>query len=147
MALVIFPLHVIEEGERFVPWFNSLASPPITLPLFLAVNAAAFALSALVVALAAFGDSRASLLAAIGWFGFLFFANAIFHIIGTLAHGRYAPGTVTAVLLYLPFFLRLAWLAARAGLRPALLAAVTALCAAPMLVHGWLIVFEGGRLF
>ena len=147
LALVIFPLHVIEEGDGFVAWFNALAQPPITLELFLAVNAAAFAISALVVALAAFGDSRGSLLAAIGWFGFLFFANAIFHIIGTLAHGRYAPGTVTAVLLYLPFFLRFAWLAARAGLPPALIAAVTALGALPMLVHGYLIVFEGGRLF
>ena len=145
--MLIFPLHVLEEGERFVAWFNALASPPITLPSFLAVNAAAFAITMLVVALAAFGDKRAALLAAIGWFGFLFLGNAILHITGTLAHGRYAPGTVTALLLYLPFFLRFAWLAARAGPPPALIAAVAALGAAPMLAHGWLIVFEGGRLF
>jgi uncharacterized protein with HXXEE motif len=114
---------------------------------FLTVNAAAFAVTALVVAAAASGGSRGALLAATGWFAFLFFANAILHVVGTLAHGRYSPGTATAVLLYLPFFLRLAWLAARAGLPPSLIAAVTALCAAPMLVHGWRILFEGGRLF
>lgn len=138
---------MLEEGERFVPWFNSLASPPITTPLFLTVNAVAFAVSVLVVAAAASGGSRGGLLAAVGWFGFLFFANAVFHVAGTLAHARYSPGTVTALLLYLPFFLRLVWLARRAGVPTATLAAVTALCAAPMLVHGWLIVFAGGRLF
>jgi len=147
LAPVVFPLHVLEEGERFVPWFNSLASPPITMELFLAVNAAGFAITALVVAAAAFGDSRGALLAAVGWFAFLFLANAILHITATLAHARYSPGTATAALLYLPFFLRLFILVRRAGLNPALLAAVTAICAAPMLVHGWLIVFEGGRLF
>ncbi len=138
---------MLEEGPRFVPWFNSLASPPIATPLFLAVNAVAFAVTALVAAAAAFGTSRGALLAAVGWFAFLFFANAIFHVAGTLAHARYSPGTATAVLLYLPFFLHLFRLAARAGLAPSRLAAVTALCAAPMLIHGWLIVFEGGRLF
>lgn len=147
LALVVFPLHVAEEGDRFVPWFNALASPPIDMPLFRAVNAAGFAVTALVAALAALSGSRAALLAAIGWFGFLFFANALFHIIGTLAHGLYSPGTVTAVLLYLPFFLRFCWLAARAGVAPRLVIGVAALGALPMLVHGWLILFEGGRLF
>ena len=60
----------------------------------------------------------------------------------------YMPGLVTALLLYLPFY---AWLVVRIVQlrrlpRGAVVAAAT-IGALPMLVHGYLIVFRGSRLF
>lgn len=148
LAPVVFVLHVLEEAPAFVAWFNSLVEPDISEPLFLTVNAVAFLITlALAGALAA---SRAPAVAVIdlAWLGFLFFANALLHLIGTVVHDRYSPGTVTAVCLYVPYFVLLFTVIIRRLRVPwgvALLA--TVLGALPMVVHGYLIVFRGSRLF
>ena len=75
-------------------------------------------------------------------------ANAAFHVVATVVHGRYCPGVITALLLYVPvsvFFLRAA--ARERGLSPASVLAVAVLGGVPMDVHGYLIVFRGSRLF
>jgi len=83
-----------------------------------------------------------------GWLSFLFGANAVLHIMGALADRSYVPGLVTAVVLYVPFYLLLMGQVRRAGrVGPAAMAAVGILFAAPMLAHGYLIVFRGSRLF
>jgi hypothetical protein len=62
--------------------------------------------------------------------------------------GSYMPGVVTAVLLYLPFYAVLVRciLDQRRLSRSAVVAAAL-VGSAPMLVHGYLIVFRGSRLF
>ena len=61
---------------------------------------------------------------------------------------RTSRGLVTAVLLYLPYY---GWVVARVvqsrRLRRSAVAGVATAGALPMLVHGYLIVFEGGRWF
>ena len=75
-------------------------------------------------------------------------ANGLFHIGATLALGRYCPGVITATLLYLPFSLLFFRAVVREqGVSPRVLAAVVVLCGLPMYVHGYLIVFRGGRFF
>lgn len=145
---VIFLIHVLEEAPRFVEWFNSLVARGITTPLFLSVNVVAgiitIAVAAMVVA--APGPPTGIVLSA--WVGFLMLANAVFHIAGTLAHGRYGPGVVTATLLYLPagiLTLRAVW--REAGLPAAAVALAASIGAIPMVAHGYLIVFRGSRLF
>ena len=58
------------------------------------------------------------------------------------------PGLVTAVLLYLPYYI---WLFVKAvksrQVDAKVLAAVAALGSLPMLIHGYLIIFRGSRLF
>ena len=145
---VIFLIHVAEEAPRFVAWFNSLVAQGITQPLFLSVNVVAFVITlALSVLIAASPEPAAGLLLS-AWVGFLMLANALFHIIGTAAHARYSPGVITATLLYLPAgILTLRAICREAGVRPASAAIAAALGAVPMLVHGYLIVFRGSRLF
>lgn len=148
LAPIVFVIHVTEEAPTFVSWFNAHVEPDISEPLFLTVNGVAFVITVVLAAvLAAARDSVPALLD-LAWLGFLFFANALFHLTATVVHRSYCPGAVTAALLYLPYFavlfsvvvkrLRVPWSVALA---------VTVLGAIPMAVHGYLIVFRGSRLF
>jgi hypothetical protein len=144
-APVFFAAHVWEEAPGFVAWFNRLVDPDISRSLFLSVNAFAFVVTVAVAAVLWVSDESAGTLVALGWFGFLFLANGVFHVVATAIHG-YSPGTITALCLYLPFFVVLF----RHSLRrvTAGAAAIASLAGAlPMAAHGYLIVFEGSRLF
>ena len=145
---VVFVLHVAEEGPRFVPWFNSLVAPPISQRLFVAVNVVALVITFVVAILVAMTRDRVSVLVGVAWVGFLMLANGILHVAGTLVHGRYCPGVLTALLLYFPMSLLFMRAAVReAGLSPWAVLAVAILGGVPMYVHGYLIVFQGSRLF
>jgi uncharacterized protein with HXXEE motif len=149
MALpAVFLLHVLEEAPHFVDWFNSLVARGISTPLFLSVNVVAglitLALAATIVS--APGPGSGLLLSA--WVGFLMLANGLFHIAGTLAHGRYSPGVVTGTLVYLPVgVLTLRAVARETGAKAWVVILAACVGAVPMLVHGYLIVFRGSRLF
>ncbi len=148
LAPVIFVAHVCEEAPGFVNWFNSLVRQGISQPLFLSVNGVAFLVTLALTAVAAWDRNLGSMLAALAWLGFLMLANGIFHLTGTLVHARYSPGTITAASLYLPYFGWLVWLVHRRfGISILKVVAVSSLAGIPMFVHGYLIVFEGRRLF
>jgi hypothetical protein len=148
LAPLIFVCHFLEESPTFVSWFNAHVARGITEGLFWRVNLTALVITLIVVAIEWSSRSDASLILVVGWFGFLMFANAIFHIVGALVDRSYMPGLVTAVFLYLPYYL---WLfvrgvkSKRAGVGVLIVAA--AIAAIPMLIHGYLIVFRGSRLF
>jgi len=75
-------------------------------------------------------------------------ANGLFHIVGTVALGRYCPGVVTATLFYLPLsLLFLRAVVRELGVPLPLVGAVALLGGVPMYIHGYLIVFRGSRLF
>jgi hypothetical protein len=145
---VIFIVHVIEEGPRFVAWFNSLVTPTISQSLFLSVNAVGLVITLVVAFVVAASHEPASGLIGVAWVGLLMLANGLFHIVGAVALGRYCPGVVTATLLYLPFSLLFFRGAVRElGLSWLAVGAVALLGGAPMYIHGYLIVFRGSRLF
>lgn len=147
-APVVFLLHVVEEVPGFVPWINRLIEPDITLRSFLAVNAIALFVTIGLSFLLATSSEGGTGLAGLAWFSFLFAANALFHLIATAALGRYSPGVVTAVVLYLPFyFVFFRHLVTDRGVPARVAVAVSVLGGVPMLVHGYLIVFRGSRLW
>jgi Protein of unknown function with HXXEE motif len=82
----------------------------------------------------------------LAWLSYFMFANGIFHIVATLVLRRYSPGTITAALLYLPYF---AWFFLCMRTRvPAWLAGAFALIfGMPMLIQGYMIVFRGTRFY
>jgi Protein of unknown function with HXXEE motif len=149
LAPVIFPIHVAEEtAGGFVAWFNSLVHPPITLGLFLTVNAVCFGITLLVGWTAATSKSRLVLSIALGWLIMLMFENGIFHILGTLRFHVYSPGTVTAVCLYVPYSIMLAAAALRrSAVQFVPLLATLAIVAVPGTIHFYRILFEGSRFF
>jgi hypothetical protein len=144
----VFVAHVCEEAPFFVAWFNSLVTQGITQQLFLSVNAACLVITVFVAAIVGTDNERLSGLLGVVWIGFLMLANAIFHIIGTVALGRYCPGVITAMLLYLPLsLLFLAAVVRERGVPHLLVGLVALLGGVPMYIHGYLIVFRGTRLF
>lgn len=148
LSPLVLLLHVTEEAPGFVAWFNSLVRPEITQSLFITVNVAALVLTLIVTGLLTATREKGAALLALAWFSLLMFANAVFHLTGTIVHSRYSPGSVTAAILYLPYF---SWFLYRTvksfniGIMATL--AAIALGSAPMLIHGYLIVFRGSRLF
>ncbi len=147
-APLIFIAHFSEEAPGFVAWFNARVQRSITTPLFWTVNYTALGITVGVVILEWLSASALSAALVVAWLSLLMLANALFHIAGALADRAYMPGVVTAILLYLPFW---AWVMrcildqGRLSRRAVVAAAVVG--AAPMLVHGYLIVFRGSRLF
>ncbi|MBI4429081.1 MAG: HXXEE domain-containing protein [Ignavibacteriales bacterium] len=147
-APIIFLFHVAEEAPGFVEWFNSLVARGITQSLFLSVNVTAFIITIMISGMLTTIYERTIAVLMLAWLGFLMLANAVFHLVGTLAHARYSPGLVTAMILYLPYFGWFFWLAVRHLRIPLIMAcASTLLGSAPMVIHGYLIVFRGDRLF
>ncbi len=145
---VVFAFHVFEEAPGFVPWFNSLVTPHISQRLFLSVNAAAFAITLLVALIVLASPHPASGVLGVAWVGFLMLANGLFHIVGTIVHGRYCPGAVTGALLYLPVSaLYIGAVIRELGVPTLAVSAVALLGGVPMYIHGYLIVFRGSRLF
>ena len=148
LAPPIFALHWLEEAPGFVAWANSHIDRGISQALFNQVNLAALIIT-LVVSLAHYtARSGASLVTACIWFGFLMGANAVLHVTGAVVDGGYVPGVLSAALLYVPFFSIFLYAAMRERLVPRLAIATAAVVGAlPMLLHGYLILFERSRLF
>ena len=148
LAPVIFVCHFLEESRSFVHWFNGHVARGITSELFWTVNISALVITLIVVGLHWLSRSGFSLALAIGWFSCLMLANALFHIVGGIVDGQYVPGLVTAIVLYLPYY---SWLFVEVvksrQVEIKVLVVVAALGSLPMLIHGYLIIFRGSRLF
>lgn len=148
LAPVIFICHFLEEAPGFVEWFNSHVTRGITPELFWRVNIYGLVITLIVVGIEWLSRSASSLTLVIAWLGFLMLANAILHVAGALVDRQYVPGVVTAVLLYIPYY---SWLFVKAmkneRVHPAVLFVALVLGSIPMLIHGYLIVFRGSRLF
>ena len=148
LAPVIFVCHFVEESPGFVEWFNAHVSRGITSGLFWRVNISALVITVIVVGIEWSSHSAFSLILAVVWLSFLMLANAVLHIGGGVVDGRYVPGLATAILLYIPYY---SWLFIRAvrtnRVKEVGLVIAAVLGSLPMLIHGYLIVFRGSRLF
>ena len=145
---IVFVLHFLEEGTKFVEWFNAHVPRGITNDLFWTVNFVALAITLVVVIVAWVQPGAGADSAAAGWFSFLFGANAILHIVGAVHDRAYVPGLITAIALYVPLYIlimRRIVGARRVGVGA--LTGIALVCAAPMLIHAYLIIFRGSRLF
>lgn len=149
LAPFIFAVHVAEEtAAGFVAWFNSLVHPPITLGLFLTVNAVCFAITLFTAWAAATSKSGTALSITLGWLLMLMLENGIFHFVGTVRFRTYSPGTVTGLCLYIPYLIVLTAAALRrSAVRFVPLLATFAIIGVPGTIHFYRILFEGGRFF
>jgi len=90
---------------RFVRWYNSVVSPPISESGFVGANIQPLVITALLAAAASWIHRKEAAFLLLVWLSYFMFANAIFHVTATLALHRYCPGLITALALYLPFYL------------------------------------------
>jgi Protein of unknown function with HXXEE motif len=148
LAPVIFICHFSEEAPGFVTWFNQHVSRGINSRLFWDVNISALTITVIVSLFEFLDPSTISACLVILWFSFLMFANALFHITGSIVDKKYTPGLVTAIILYIPFyFLIVKNIVNFHRLKIPSIILIGLIGAAPMLIHGYMILFLGDRLF
>jgi hypothetical protein len=148
LAPVIFVCHFLEEAPGFVQWFNGHVARGITSGMFWRVNLSALVITLIVVGIDWFSRSAFSLTLAIVWLSCLMLANAIFHIAGGVVDRQYVPGLATALLLYLPYYSWFFIKAAQSRQAQVIVLVIGAVLGSlPMLIHGYLIIFRGSRLF
>ncbi len=112
LAPLILVFHVLEECSGFVSWLNSvLEQGSVTQFAFLMVNFSALLFTILITVI--LNQSRIAsnvpAFIALVWLSFLMFGNALFHVIATAMFDTYSPGTIISIILYLPFFIWVAW--------------------------------------
>jgi hypothetical protein len=147
LAPLIFIFHVAEEAPGFVNWVNSLIDRDITPELFLSANLTGFIITAGLSILTAGTKEKAITLITLAWLGFVMLANGLFHITATLVFKQYAPGVITSVILYLPFVFWFYWLLiSKTGMKQITVITALLIGSIPMAI-GYLIIFEGNRLF
>jgi len=148
LAPFIFTGHFLEESRGFVAWFNSHVSRGITSGLFWNVNITALVITVVVSITELLAPSAGSVTLIILWFSFLMLANALFHITGAIVDKLYMPGLITAIVLYLPYYFFVVSRLLKTGrIRIGWLIVLTFLGSALMIVHGFLVIFRGSRLF
>jgi len=147
-APLVFICHVLEEAPKFVEWFNAHVTRGIDFTIFLQVNLSGLVITVLVIGMYWFARSGFALSLVVAWFSFLMFANALLHLAGSIVDKNYAPGVITALLLYLPYYFFVMTKIFKTGqLRASLMFGAAALGAIPMCIHGYRILFLGSRLF
>ena len=115
LAPAAFLLHVFEEAPRFVAWtrlYPSVFSSTLSNTVFAVTNSVYMLIVVVAVVLCAFRSAVTLGLAVIAFL----FSNALFHIAFTVFSGIYSPGTVTAILLYVPLTVGSFYCAYREGL-------------------------------
>jgi hypothetical protein len=148
-APIVFLLHVAEEAPSLVEWFNRHVQPRMTDEMFVILNTGAAVITLVLVGAAAIrGVTRGMALALLGWLAFLMLANGTLHILASLVFREYVPGTVTAVVFYLPYFALVFRALRRApGVTTRSAIAASAIGAVPMVTQGIGILVFGRRLF
>lgn len=100
LFVAAFAAHVLEEWVGGFPeWLAFVAGAPLPRGAFVVINGVAL------VAMAG-GTLAATRRESLGWIAIaiatLLFANGVLHILGSIATGRYSPGLITGVILYVP---------------------------------------------
>jgi hypothetical protein len=146
-APLVYMAHILEEAPGYMRWVNRLVDRPFPdQGHFFAGNLPSIAITAAVAIIAAVTLNRAALMVMLAWLSYFMFANAIFHIVATVALHSYSPGTITAAVLYLPYFV---WFTSYLRTRvPAwAIALVALLFGMPMFIQAYMIVFRGTRFY
>ncbi|WP_431855114.1 HXXEE domain-containing protein [Azospirillum sp.] len=139
-----FAPHIVEEyGTGFPDWVTHTLGSSMTGGAFLLNNAVFMAILLSLTAWAAFRPSPLSAFVLLSWASGNLFWNFVFHLATTFLYDRFSPGLMTAVLLYFPISLAVAWTAlGERVLSRAAFAGAVAIGGALMLVVIWAGLFQ-----
>lgn len=145
---VLFAAHVAEEAPGYARWFNSIVpGQPIPEAGFLAAQWTPLVAAAVLGLGTAVTGSRWTGLILLIWSSHFFFANAVYHLVASLALVTFSPGVVTGTILYLPFFWWLTgWVQLR-GVALWVVVLVVFFASLPALLQTYLVVFERRRFY
>lgn len=94
----------MEEAPGFMRWYNSVVSPQGSENGFVAANVQPLLITALLALAAALIRRKEPAFLLLVWLSYFMLANTVFHVTAILALHRYCPGIVTALALYLPYY-------------------------------------------
>jgi len=105
-----FAVHIVEEAAGGFPaWVGLVVGSPMPLPVFLLNNAAFMVVLVGLTAWATIRPGRLPAFLLVAWASGNLFWNFVFHLVTTVLLDRYSPGLVSAVLLYFPLSVAVAW--------------------------------------
>lgn len=111
-----YAAHILEEYcFGFTGWVNGTLHGQFTVPLFLVNNGLFMAILLGVCLWASCSTGGLAAFLFLCWSSANLFWNFIFHLATTAIFDRYSPGLVTAVLLYYPITVAVAWAAWKSG--------------------------------
>jgi len=148
LAPVLFAAHIAEEAPGYVRWFNGVVGHGLAEHGFLQANITPLVLTLLIAVAAAWMERLPVAYLMLAWLTHFMFANAIYHIVATIVLRGYSPGTVTAALLYVPyFFWFVRYLRERYRASWDVIVLITALVGLPMYLQTYMVVFRHTRYF
>jgi hypothetical protein len=147
LAPLLVLAHIAEEAPGLVAWLNRRVEPDLTMSGFFAINAIGLAVTVLLAVPSVRSRSHALGLALIAWLSFVMLTNGLLHLTASLAFREYVPGTVTAGVLYLPFFAAaIVTIIRNFEIRPRAAILAAAIGAVPMVVQGIGMLAVGRRM-
>lgn len=147
LAPVVFLAHVAEEAQGFLDWFNRHAEPDLSMDSFVAINAIGLFITVMMTVFCIRSRNLLSALILTAWLSFLMLANGTLHILASLIFNEYVPGTVTAGIFYLPYFIAASITIRRIfKVRPLAIVLASVIGAIPMFVQGASIFMMGRRI-
>lgn len=148
LAPVVFLLHFLEEAPGFVAWINSYVDKDISREFFLSMNFFVLGVTSIVALIMWVSPSPLSASLATLWLSFIMLANGCLHVFAGVLEQNYVPGLITAVLLYIPYYLLLMNQLVRKKFLPVGTAiTLTLIGALPMCIQGYRVLFLGSRLW
>lgn len=147
IAPLVLLAHVAEEAPGLVSWMNRRLELGLTMDYFVAMSTIGLLITVLVTVSSILSQNNFLALGMIAWLSFLMAANAVLHLTASFLFREYVPGSVTAGILYLPYFFAASVSICRTfnvRARAAILAAT--LGAVPMLAQGISVLTAGRRI-
>jgi hypothetical protein len=147
LAPLVILAHVAEEAPGLVAWSNRHLEPDLTMSDFFALNAIGLLVTVLIAVPSVRSRNYLLALGLIAWLSFVMLANGVIHLTASLLFREYVPGTVTAGILYLPYFVAATVTVCRNfDVRPRAAILAATIGAVPMLAQGIGILTVGRRL-
>ena len=137
LAPLVVLAHVVEEAPGLLEWMNPRVEPDLTPGGFAAINAIGVVVTAILAVPSVRSRNYLLGLGLIAWLSFVMLANGVLHLSASAIYREYVPGTFSAALLYLPYFVAATVTVCRNfNVRPLAAIVATVLGAIPMIVQG-----------
>ncbi len=147
LAPLVLLAHVMEEAPGLIAWMNRRFEVDLTMSYFVAMNAIGLLVTVVVAVPSVRSRNYFLALGLIAWLSFLMLANGVLHLTASLLFREYVPGTVTAGILYLPYFVAATVTVCRNfNVRPRAAILAATIGAVPMLAQGVSILTVGRRI-
>lgn len=147
-APIIFLLHFLEEVPGLVEWLNAHVDPDISHGYFLSLNFFVLGVTSVVALIMWVSPSPLAAALCTVWLSFMMLANGSLHVLAGILEKNYVPGLITAVVLYIPYYLLfMIQLVRRKFLNLGTTIILTLVGSIPMIIQGYRVLFLGRRLW